>query len=78
MCKKTKTGGKSIKHRKEKNMKNASKYLFSIASAIAGCLLVGGVVKSIKHRNDDGEVELSSYEEELSLITLYKSSIFFL
>ena len=53
-------------------MKNASKYLFSIASAIAGCLFVGGVVKSIKKcRNDDGndmEVELSSYEEELAEI----------
>ena len=48
-------------------MKNASKYLFSIASAIAGCLFIGGVVKSIKKcRNDDGND--TEYEEELAEI----------
>ena len=55
-------------------MKNASKYLFAISSAIAGCLFVGGVVKSVKKcKSDidgkDMELEsLSSYEEELAEI----------
>ena len=70
MCKKIKTGGKSIKHRKEKTMKKCEIIATALA-AVAGCLFVGGVVKSIKSRNDDGndmEVELSSYEEELAEI----------
>ena len=68
MCKKIKTGGKSIKHRKEKNMKNASKYLFAISSAIAGCLFVGGVVKSVKKCRSDIDGNDTEYEEELAEI----------
>ena len=49
-------------------MKNASKYLFAISSAIAGCLFVGGVVKSVKKCRSDIDGNDMEYEEELAEI----------